>query len=135
LNINNTAIIAKSLARELVDKGGEQGCEEDDVDQVEAALYAEVSPLHLPGLLVGLPDVLPDVVALAKPQLTMLIWLLIFSFWSPSSRMMLLLVFCVSLATRFIILSLFVWSSVSLFRSSIRYLFDILRLLIELQQL
>jgi hypothetical protein len=34
----------------------------------------------------------------------------IFSFWSPSSRMMLLLVFWVSLATRFIIRSRLVWS-------------------------
>ena len=53
----------------------------------------------------------------------MLIWLFIFSFWSPSSRMMLLLVFCVSLATRFIIRSRFVWSYASRFRSSMRYRF------------
>jgi hypothetical protein len=104
---------------ELVDERDDDGCEEEDDDQVEGALYADVAALHFASLLVSLLDLSPDVVALHGLRLTRLIWLLIFSFWSPSSRMMLVVVSLDSLTTRFIDRSRLVWSSASRFRSSI----------------
>lgn len=101
---------ARSLIGEFVDEGGDDGDEEDDDDDIESAFDADIPAVHLSGLFIGLFDLPPDLVALRGKAPTMLIWLPIFSFWSPSSRMMLLLVFWVSLATRFIIRSRLVWS-------------------------
>lgn len=38
---------------EFVDEGDDEGCEEDEDDQVQGTLYADVASLHFPGLLVG----------------------------------------------------------------------------------
>lgn len=107
--------IGKSLGADgslgdLVDERDDDCCEEDDDDDIQSALDADVPSVHLARLLVGRLDLPADLVALRERGSTMLIWFWIFSFWSPNSRMMLLLVFWVSLATRFIIRRRLVWS-------------------------
>ena len=85
----------RSAIGQFVDERGDDSDEEHDNDDVETELDTNIPAIHLSGLLVGLPDLPLDLVALHEKGVTMLIWLAIFSFWSPNSRMILLLVFCV----------------------------------------
>ena len=85
----------RSAIGHFVDERGDDSDEEHENDNVETKLDTNIPAIHLSGFLVGLPDLPLDLVALHEKALTMLIWLAIFSFWSPNSRMMLLLVFCV----------------------------------------
>lgn len=116
---NNYHIYSFVLVCQFVDEGGHHGSKKDYYHQVKGALDAHVAALHLSGLLVCCFYMTFDIVALSWVICTKLIWLFIFYFWSPNSRIMLFVVYPDSFTTRFIILNRLVWSSASLLRSNI----------------